>query len=127
MLVEVDDLDQVQALRAEVLRRRAQGWAPTLLDVVPGARTLLLDGIDPKVVARELSTWPLPAVAASEGPIVEIGCVYDGPDLHEVATQWSVSAPDVVRIHTSILHSVAFCGFVPGFAYMAGIGEARTV
>jgi KipI family sensor histidine kinase inhibitor len=125
--VEVDDPDQVQALRAEVLRRRQEGWAPTLVDVVPGARTLLLDGIDPLAAARELPTWVLPVLTPDEGPIVEIGCVYDGPDLDEVAGQWQVSAGEVVRIHTSIIHSVAFCGFAPGFAYLTGLGESRTV
>ena len=127
MLVELDDPDQVQALRAEVLRRRGQGWAPAITDVVPGARTLLLDGIDPSAAARELPTWSLPATAPNEGPIIEIGCTYDGPDLEEVAVQWRVDAEDVVRIHTSIVHSVAFCGFAPGFAYMTGIGESRSV
>ncbi|MCL2394135.1 MAG: allophanate hydrolase subunit 1 [Acidimicrobiaceae bacterium] len=127
MLVEVDGLEAVQALRAEVLLRRSQGWAPDLVDVVPGARTLLLDGIDPQTAGRELPTWGLSATAGDRGPIVDIGCVYDGPDLPEVAEQWRVSASDVVEIHTSIVHSVAFCGFAPGFAYMTGIGEERTV
>ena len=127
MLVEVDDLQAVQALRTEVLRRRNQGWAPNLVDVVPGARTLLLDGIDPQTAGRELPTWTLSTPAPDSGPIVDIGCVYDGPDLLEVADQWRVSASDVVEIHTSIIHSVAFCGFAPGFAYLTGIGEEHTV
>lgn len=125
--MEVDDPDHVEALRAEVLRRRQQGWGPTLVEVVPGARTLLLDGIEPETAARDLPTWDLPDTTASEGPIVEIGCVYDGPDLEEVARQWRVSVGDVVRIHTSIIHTVAFCGFAPGFAYLTGIGEGRSV
>jgi KipI family sensor histidine kinase inhibitor len=110
-----------------VQRRREQGWGRAVTDVVPGARTLLLDGIDPVTAARELPTWSFPATAPNEGPVIEIGCTYDGQDLEEVARQWRVTAEDVVRIHTSIVHSVAFCGFAPGFAYMTGIGESRSV
>lgn len=127
MLVEVDDVDHVQALRAEVLRHRRQGWAQRLVDVVPGARTLLLDGIDLETARRELQAWTPAGGTPVEGTVREIGCVYDGPDLEEVAAQWRVSAADVVRIHTSIVHTVAFCGFAPGFAYLTGIGESRTV
>ena len=34
---------------------------------------------------------------------------------------------EVVEIHTSLSHRVAFCGFAPGFAYIDGLGERRHV
>lgn len=127
VLVEVDDLDEVVALQSEVRRRHDAGWAPSLVDVVPGARTLLLDGLDRASAARDLPSWSLPAKTLDVGPVIEIGCTYDGPDLPDVATQWRLSVTEVVATHTGILHTVAFCGFGPGFAYLSGIGEERSV
>lgn len=127
MLVEVDDTETVLALQAEVLRRRSNAWAPGLRDLVPAARTLLLDGVDPAAVANEIPTWELSPLPPVDGPVTEIGCHYDGPDIAEVARQWRVDVADVVRVHTSAVHTVAFCGFAPGFAYMTGIGDGRSV
>jgi KipI family sensor histidine kinase inhibitor len=44
-----------------------------------------------------------------------------------VAAQWQLSVPEAVRLHTTIEHEVAFCGFAPGFPYIAGIGRGREV
>lgn len=126
--MEVDDLDAALALHAEIGRRREAGWAPELLDVVPGARTVLLDGLDdPSAAATELASWTVPAVDRTAGALVEIPCVYDGPDLAVVASAWRVDPGDVGELHAAAVHVVAFCGFAPGFAYMTGIGEARSV
>jgi KipI family sensor histidine kinase inhibitor len=54
---------------------------------------------------------------------VEISCRYHGPDLADVAKHWGVAEAEVVEIHTSLSHRVAFCGFAPGFAYIDGLGE----
>jgi KipI family sensor histidine kinase inhibitor len=127
VLVELDDSQAALALQAEVFRRRDQGWAPSLIDVVPGAQTVLLDGIDPTRAERELPSWIIPPAPPNTDDIIEIGCRYDGPDLADIAQQWHVTARQAVNIHTSIVHSVAFCGFGPGFAYIAGIGPSRVV
>ncbi|HEY2288594.1 MAG TPA: allophanate hydrolase subunit 1 [Streptosporangiaceae bacterium] len=128
LLVEVDSLSQARALHAEIGRRRAAGWAPSLLDVVPGARTVLLDGIaDHRRAAADIRSWTVPPVPPGAGPVTEIHCRYDGPDLPAVAAQWRVSVAQAVRIHTSIEHEVAFCGFAPGFPYIAGLGPGREV
>lgn len=128
LLVEVDGLAQVRALRAEIDRRRAAGWLASVLDVIPAARTVLLDGIDDvAAAARDISSWDIRPAAAEAGPVAEIPCRYDGPDLRAVAEQWGVPAPDVGRIHSSVEYEVAFCGFAPGFAYLTGTGPARTV
>jgi KipI family sensor histidine kinase inhibitor len=128
LLVEVDDLDQVRALDAEIARRRAAGWAPSLLDVVAAAGTILLDGIeDQAAVVRDLQSWTVPPAAAGRGLVTEIRCSYDGPDLAAVAGHWRVSVAEAVRIHSSIVHEVAFCGFAPGFPYITGIGPDREV
>jgi KipI family sensor histidine kinase inhibitor len=127
VLIEVDDLDHVIALRAEVERRRSMGWAPGLIDAVAGARTLLLDGVSPGVVVDEVSSWSLLPTSNDAGLVIDIDCVYDGPDLEEVASQWGVTVRDAVAYHTSMPHSVAFCGFAPGFAYLDGLGADHHV
>jgi KipI family sensor histidine kinase inhibitor len=128
ILVEVDDQAAVLDLYAEVTRRRAEGWASDLIDVVPGGRTLLLDGLrDPAAVGREIQTWVVPPAPPPAGPDVAIEVTYDGPDLADVAAQWEVSVAEVIAIHTATDYSVAFCGFSPGFAYLAGLGDERVV
>ncbi len=128
LLVEVEDQDAALALHAEIGRRRAGGWCPSLVDVVPGARTVLLDGVgNPSGVAADVASWDVPPAVAADGAVVEIPCVYDGPDLDDAARAWDVTTREVGEIHAAVAHRVAFCGFVPGFAYLEGIGEARAM
>lgn len=61
---------------------------------------------------------------AGEARVVTIPVVYDGPDLEEVASLTGLSATDVVAAHTGTTWRVAFGGFAPGFAYLAG-GDPR--
>jgi KipI family sensor histidine kinase inhibitor len=126
LLVECADLQEVErtyaALRAE--ERLAAS------EIVPAARTVLLDGLADVAAARELVTALDPArevPAVPDGTLVEIPVRYDGPDLAEVARQWGVERDEVVAVHTSIEFVVAFCGFAPGFAYCAGLPEGREV
>jgi len=128
LLVEVDSLDQVRALYARIERERAAGWEPGLVDVVPAARTVLLDGVaDQDALADQIRSWSIAPQLAGSGRVVEITCRYDGPDLAEVARQWSVPAERVAALHGALEHEVAFCGFSPGFPYIAGLGGGREV
>lgn len=133
LLVELDDPGGVLALHAEIGRRRAAGWQPSLADVVPAARTVLLDGVsDQAAVAREIRGWHVPPMPPEgpdgpEGPAVEVPCRYDGEDLAAVARSWRVSEPEVARIHAAGRYRVAFCGFAPGFAYLTGLPERYAV
>jgi KipI family sensor histidine kinase inhibitor len=128
LLVEVDSLAQVRALYACIERERAGGWAPGLVDVIPAARTVLLDGVtDQAALADEIRSWSVPPHPEESGQVVEIACQYDGPDLGEVARQWGVPPERVAAIHSSLKHEVAFCGFAPGFPYIAGLGGGREV
>ena len=118
LLLEVDD---PAAWFAEVQRRRAAGEV-AVLDIVPGARTLLLDGLaDPVGTAEAIRTWRPTPTAASTGPERAIPVVFDGPDLDDVAGMWGVSPAEVVARLERIPWHVAFCGFAPGFAYLAGL------
>lgn len=122
MLIELDGLDDVLALHAEIGRRRAAGWAPSLVDVIPSARTILLDGVTGRpALAEQIRGWQVPPAPPPAGQAVEIPCRYTGDDLAVVAAAWRVSAQDVARIHSAHTYRVAFCGFAPGFAYLSGL------
>jgi KipI family sensor histidine kinase inhibitor len=128
VLVELADQQAVLALYAEIERRRAEGWAPELTDVVPAARTILLDGVaDLDAVTGELRRWRVPPAAAPHGPVLRIPCRYDGADLPEVAARWGVSEREAARIHSGAAYRVAFCGFAPGFAYLTGLAARLSV
>jgi KipI family sensor histidine kinase inhibitor len=92
-------------------------------EVVPGAATVLLDGlVDPAATAALVEAWALPpATDQAEGPLVTIPVVYDGPDLDFVADHWSVSTEEAVARLSGTELRVAFCGFAPGFAYLTGL------
>jgi KipI family sensor histidine kinase inhibitor len=126
LLVECADLEEVERTYA-ALRAEARLLAS---EIVPAARTILLDGLADVAAARELVTALDPVrerSRAPDGPVVEIPVRYDGPDLAEVARQWRVRPAEVVQVHTTIEFVVAFCGFAPGFAYCAGLPQGREV
>lgn len=89
---------------------------------MPGARTVLLDGVpDPDALARRVADWQVPPVADDTGAVVEIPVRYDGPDLADVAALWGVGPDEVGALHRSHAYRVAFCGFAPGFGYLTGL------
>ncbi len=89
-------------------------------DVVPGARTLLLDGIAASD-ARLLARLDGARGDLRPGPVVEVPTVYDGEDLAEVARLWGVTPDEAVARHAGTAFTVAFCGFAPGFPYLVGM------
>jgi KipI family sensor histidine kinase inhibitor len=126
LLLEVDD---PAAWFAELIRRRAAGDL-SAVEIVPGARTVLLDGLaDPAAAAEAVRSWspPPPAGAGATDELVEIPVTFSGPDLPAVADLWGVTPSEVVdRLAQTPLH-VAFCGFTPGWAYLAGLPEELAV
>lgn len=123
LLVELDSQAQVRALYTELRRRAPQG----VREIVPAARTVLLIGHGLDALAAVLPDWILPTVSADAGPLVEIPVRYDGPDLDEIATLCGLPRDEVIRLHSCTEFNVAFCGFVPGFAYLTGLPAALRV
>jgi KipI family sensor histidine kinase inhibitor len=120
LLLECPDGDQAEAWRGELWRRRESGDFDAT-DIVPGARTVLLTGVD-QGLAETLVTWtPDPAAARSDAALVEIATDFDGEDLADVAEHWQVSPAQVIERLTTAELTVAFCGFAPGFAYLRGL------
>ncbi|WP_433082030.1 5-oxoprolinase subunit B family protein [Dactylosporangium sp. CA-052675] len=118
LLIEVDaPLDWFAALAAE----RAAGRL-AVVDIVPGARTVLLDGVaDPAGLAARLSDWSFDPASVRPGPPLTVDVRFDGVDLPFVAELAGLSVAGVVDKLTSTDLTVAFCGFAPGFAYLRGL------
>lgn len=120
MLVELPDLGQTLAL-AESLRRDP---ITGILELIPAARTVLI-AFDPgRIAAQDLaagiSARDLSVVPASSGPLVEIPVRYDGEDLAGLSALLGIPEAEIVSRHIAREYLVAFTGFAPGFAYLAG-------
>jgi KipI family sensor histidine kinase inhibitor len=118
VLVEFESLADVMAAAA--------GWrvAPPAgaVEIVPAARTILVvhDGsLDPASLSVDSAA---PAAAPSSRVLIDVD--YDGPDLTEIAGRCGLPVDEVVRLHAAAEYTVAFCGFMPGFAYMVGLPMA---
>ncbi|MFI5836995.1 allophanate hydrolase subunit 1 [Micromonospora sp. NPDC051300] len=121
LLLDCDDADQVEAWRAELWRRRATGDLAAV-DIVPAALTVLLDGVpDPEPTAARIAGWRPRDTATADATEVRVPTEYDGEDLPTVADHWGVDVPAVVDRLRRTRFRVAFCGFAPGFAYLAGL------
>jgi KipI family sensor histidine kinase inhibitor len=119
LLLEVDD---PAAWFAELWRRRADGEL-AVTEIVPGARTILLDGLaDPAATGETVRHWTLADTEPAPDPSpVAIEVDFDGPDLAYVAGRWDTDEAGVVARLTDTPLRVAFCGFSPGFAYLEGL------
>jgi len=117
-----DCLGVVAGWRHALAQLVADGVLPPPREVVPGARTLLLDGVDLALVlpiVQSLRSLQVRGDPAS-GAVVEVPVVYDGADLAEVARTWGISEAELIARHTDTEFRVAFTGFAPGFPYLVG-------
>jgi KipI family sensor histidine kinase inhibitor len=100
-----------------------------LTDLVPGARSVLFDGLEREALDDFLSDVDISSLqgAREQGELVEVPTTYDGPDLADVAALWGMSVEEAVDRHTGTEFVVAFCGFSPGFAYCTGLPQELAV
>jgi KipI family sensor histidine kinase inhibitor len=105
----------------------ARGARVMAEEIVPAARTVLFDGLtDVEGLEDALASWT-PGVETAIGPLVEIPVEYDGADLEDVADRWGTDVDGVVAQHSELEFVSAFCGFSPGFAYLAGLPDHLAV
>lgn len=122
MLAEYSSIEEVIAVTARISDAAPLG----VVDVVPAARTVLVTlgpSADREVVRSLLVTPCTERQTPSSDATVEIDVVYDGPDLSDVAARCQLSVEEVVSRHCAASYTVAFCGFMPGFAYLVGLDE----
>lgn len=127
VLVEVDSLDQVAAVRSAVRAAADRGDLPGLVELVPAARTVLvavqpgtrgLSRLRDLLAAADLADPPRP-----DRREVRIPVRYDGPDLELAARTAGLSVAELVELHSGAEYAVAFTGFAPGFGYLVGLPE----
>jgi KipI family sensor histidine kinase inhibitor len=125
VLVELDPDEPTPAALCQVLH-----GASGVAEAWPGARTVLVeyDARGPDNAGDALNSALSSALAAGRDerggpdvPSITIDVRYDGADLADVAAATGLSVDDVVARHCAPTYTVAFCGFVPGFAYLTGI------
>lgn len=119
LLVELPCGEDAEAFHAELLRRRAAGELP-VREIVPGARTVLLDGVEDRALAGRLRSWTVPPLDRGGG-----GC-RDTRRLRRTRPRrrgrgLGVAVDEVPRLHARTEFRVAFCGFAPGFGYLTGL------
>jgi KipI family sensor histidine kinase inhibitor len=124
VLLELDGLDEVLGLHAALDRDPPAG----VVELVPAARTLLVR-FDPgrttlDRLAADLAGRGLADATREPRATVTVPVRYDGEDLAELARHTRLTADEVVKRHAAGEYVVAFCGFAPGFAYLAGLDPA---
>lgn len=125
-------VDVTDARAAAALALWARRHGVEALEVVPAATTVLFDGVDDLGALRALLATAERDDALTSGELtggdpVEVPVVLDGPDLGWVAEHWGVDETEVVRRLAATELVSAFCGFAPGFAYLAGLPAALAV
>ena len=126
VLVELSDLEAAVALARSLAARPVPG----MVDAVPGSRTVLVQlapHADRDAVRGDLLTRTGSTHAPDDAETVEVGVVYDGEDLDEVAALTGLTPAEVVERHAAAVYEVAFTGFAPGFAYLSGLDPALHV
>src|SRR5579864_137922 len=111
-----------RALSDELKARRFREVA----DIVPGARTLLVElvpGAEPTDTLVRALEADVVTPTRRAGRRHEITVTYDGEDLPVVAASLRLRPQDVVELHSGAEYTVAFIGFQPGFPYLIGLPE----
>ncbi|HEV3355195.1 MAG TPA: allophanate hydrolase subunit 1 [Pseudonocardiaceae bacterium] len=127
VLIEVDSLDEVDAVRAALAGAAESGRLPGLAELVPAARTVLAamrPGSNGLAALREvLAGIDVTAAIGRDSREVVLPVYYDGPDLELVADTAGIGVAEVAALHSGVEYSVAFSGFAPGFGYLVGLPD----
>jgi KipI family sensor histidine kinase inhibitor len=124
------DADGVAARLATAI---GSSQLPGVLDIVPGARTVLivtepgswdLADLAQRILALPLPDDPRPDDPRPDGGRAEIPVIYDGPDLTEVAELTGLTVTEVIARHQAAEYRVGWLGFSPGFGYLTGLDPA---
>lgn len=124
LLVELEQrIDPDLASRAAAIADRWESLGygaavPTYASVLLRFDPLALD---PREAERAAHDAVNVEVRPTAGRVIEVPTRYDGPDLEEVARLSGLDVRELIDAHSSRDHLVYFVGFMPGFAYCAGL------
>lgn len=117
-------LPRPQGKSAAALLAAARAW-PGVVDAWLTEAWLAVETAQPEPDAgwapRLAELAALPAAESQAGREHTLDVRYDGPDLADVARARGMTPDRVVALHTGVLYTVLFVGFLPGFAYLAGL------
>lgn len=127
-----DGADQVGNEAARLAAAIRAAALPGVVDVVPGAATVLVSyepgGWDAADLASRLrdvaARGPVPVLPTATEPALVIPTVYDGPDLGQVAAITGITDAEVIARHAAARYRVGWLGFSPGFGYLTGLDPA---
>jgi KipI family sensor histidine kinase inhibitor len=124
---------EVMALHAAIGTAKAAGRLKGVIETVPSIRSLMVI-YDPMATCRADLQPKIAALIASglkanmKSRRVTIPCCYDdpefAPDLAEVAERTKKTPEQVIAGHLASPFKVYALGFMPGFAYSAGLEES---
>jgi allophanate hydrolase subunit 1 len=116
LLIECDEPSDALGLWQRLATEPPDG----VREAVPGARTVLVIG---EVDALGDALLTLPGATLPDAPPASlvVPVRYDGADLDAVAHRAGISVDTVIERHCTPTYTVAFGGFVPGFAYLTGL------
>jgi KipI family sensor histidine kinase inhibitor len=125
LVADTDSVGEAHGL-ASALRRRTP--RDGVEDVVVGYRSVVVVA-DPAVaelaaIADELARMPADLGDPTSTRRVDIPVAFDGPDLGDVAARAALTPTAVIEQLLGCDLSVAFVGFLPGFAYLDGLPPA---
>ena len=112
-------------------------WSADAVEVLCGFATVMVRPCDPALGIDAVGAVAAGVLDAATGPASEadeteagtaartltVPCVFDGPDLADVAAAAHCAPAEVVRRLTAVPLTVAVMGFSPGFAYLGGLPE----
>jgi 5-oxoprolinase (ATP-hydrolysing) subunit B len=95
-------------------------------EVIPAESTVVVvcRRSEAAAIGHRLDTIDPRRIVVDQADLFTIRVVYDGDDLDGVADATGMSVDEVISRHVAGDYRVAFCGFSPGFAYLAGLDPA---
>ncbi len=129
--IDLSTNQRVHALDGRLRAHPIEG----VIETVPAYATLLVHYDPLQLTYAQVSDWVRAESARVESAAprkprrIEVPVRYggeNGPDLHFVASQHSIEAEEVARIHASRDYIVYMMGFTPGFPYMGKLDDAIT-
>ena len=128
----VDRVADPAELAARLRAAVEHGDGPdAVTEIVPAERTVLVRSTPASAervgdLLRTLVASPtrdrgMPSPGGSDDDEIRVAVRWDGDDLGVVAERSGLTVEEVVESMTSTTFTSRFCGFSPGFAYLAGL------